>query len=76
MEKYFIFNKNFMKSKSDILFLIISTLSIIVGIIFIVYAINFLVIKINTALDIGLVEDQKVVRINFEGLKKIELIKE
>ena len=65
-----------MKSKSDILFLTISVSLIIIGIIFVVYAINFLVIKINTALNIGLAEDQKVVRINFEGLKKIGLIKE
>ena len=65
-----------MKSKSDILFLTISASLIIIGIIFVVYAINFLVIKINTALNIGLAEDQKVVRINFEGLKKIGLIKE
>ena len=65
-----------MKSKRDILFLTISASLIIIGIIFVVYAINFLVIKINTALNIGLAEDQKVVRINFEGLKKIGLIKE
>ncbi len=65
-----------MKSKSDILFLIISALLIIMGIIFVVYAINFLAVKINNALNIGLVGDQKMVRINFEGLKKIGLIKE
>lgn len=65
-----------MKSKSDILFLTVSMLLIIIGIIFVVYAINFLAIEINTALNIGLVEDQKAIGINFEGLKKIGLIKE
>ncbi|MEK7634485.1 MAG: hypothetical protein AAB396_01180 [Patescibacteria group bacterium] len=65
-----------MKSKSDILFLTVSALLIIIGIIFVVYAINFLAIKINTALNIGLVGDQKAAGINFEGLKKIGLIKE
>ena len=65
-----------MKNKSDILFLTISILLIIISIIFIMYAINFLAVKINTALNIGLVGDQKAVRINFEGLKKIGLVKE
>jgi len=44
-------------------------------IVFVVYSLSFLVSKINAAMNIENAGKQPIIRINFEGLKKIGIIK-
>ncbi|MBI5306273.1 hypothetical protein HZB04_01665 [Candidatus Wolfebacteria bacterium] len=65
------------KNKKEVYFMIFGAILFSILAAFIYYSINFLVLKINAALDIeSAINNQEIQRINFEGLKKIGIIKE
>lgn len=67
------------KNKKEIVFIVVGIVLFSILAVFLYYSINFLVLKINAALDIESVireQKQEIQRINFEGLKKIGIIKE
>ncbi|MBI4993870.1 hypothetical protein HZC33_02865 [Candidatus Wolfebacteria bacterium] len=65
-----------MKNKKEIIFIVVGITLLVILIAFGFYSINFLIIKINDSFNIGAVGLEGAQRINFEGLKKIGIIKE
>ena len=64
-----------MKNK-ELIFIIISGLLFIFLSLFIVYSIKFLFVNVNGAMEISTNVDRATVRINFDELKKIGIMKE
>lgn len=64
--------KNF--NKNELVFVILGFLFFLSSVIFIVYSMIFLSVKINAVLDIKS-EKGQITKINFEGLKKIGIMR-
>lgn len=66
---------NTKNKKREIMFIIFSSVLLIVLIGFIIYAMKFLIVKTGIALEDKTNEESKISRINFDGLKKIGIMK-
>jgi len=62
--------------KKELIFIIISGLLFVFLSLFIVYSIKFLFVNVNGAMEISTNGDRATVRINFDELKKIGIMKE
>ncbi len=71
MEKFFTFKNK----KKEIMFVVSGLILLIAVIGFIFYAIRFLVIKAGGALGEGTIKENGIPKINFDGLKKIGIMK-
>lgn len=66
---------NTKNKKREIMFIVFSSVLLIILIGFVIYAMNFLIIKTGIALEEKTNEEGKISRINFDGLKKIGIMK-
>jgi len=67
--------KNIKNKKREAIFIVSGSILLIAVISFIIYAMQFLIIKTNVAFDGDKIEESKISRINFDGLKKIGIMK-
>jgi len=67
--------KNTKNKKREAMFIIFSSILLVAIISFVIYAMQFLISKTNMALESDNIEEGKILRINFDGLKKIGIIK-
>ncbi len=67
--------KNIKNKKREVIFIISGSVLLIVLISFVIYAMQFLISKTNVALEGDKIEESKIPRINFDGLKKIGIMK-
>lgn len=65
-----------LKVKREILFIAIGILLLLSAIGFIIYSINFLVKNTGAALNQDSLKTKEITKFNFEGLKKLGIIKE
>ncbi len=61
--------------KKEIIFIAIGVSLLVAVFGFFAFSINFLIKNINTALNPNLSENQKIIRFDLEGLKKLGIIK-
>jgi len=64
-----------LKNKREILFIVIGALLLLVTVGFIIYSINFLIRNTKNALNPELANIKEIAKFNFEGLKKLGIIK-
>lgn len=62
--------------KKDIVFIAIGLVLFIFSVGLAIYAISFLVVKFNVIFNVENIKEQPAVRISFDSLKKIGIIKE
>ena len=67
--------KNIKNKKREVIFIVSGSILLIAVISFVIYAMQFLIIKTNVALEGDKIEESKIPRINFDGLKKIGIMK-
>ncbi|MEK7062318.1 MAG: hypothetical protein AAB940_01090 [Patescibacteria group bacterium] len=67
--------KNNKNKKREAMFIAFSSILLVAIISFIIYAMQFLISKTGVALESNNVEESKIPRINFDGLKKIGIMK-
>lgn len=67
--------KNIKNKKREMIFIVSGSILLIAIISFVIYAMQFLIIKTNVALEDDKIEESKIPRINFDGLKKIGIMK-
>ncbi len=67
--------KNNKNKKRDAIFIAFSSILLIAIISFVIYAMQFLISKTNVAFESDNIEESKIPRINFDGLKKIGIMK-
>lgn len=65
-----------MKNKRDLLFLIIGVSLFCILMVVAFYSISFLIAKMNTALNVDVRNSDKLVRVNLESLKNIQIVEE